>query len=274
MQSHDNHDVELDLPRVSKLNWKTAPIRDAWKQPLASFVDARQTVAKAAVQDPDHPRRLLRRRLPADAVSSFRSELSDRVEVAVETDEEGATVGITSADCPLDPEVVVDQQVGPLDALHQRGVPECCAEAYQQHRANGQEDPVAAIARSSESTVERGGEYVVDDPHPILNVMWAFRGWSFVDFYPCSFECDAARAVATETGRVFREEGYGDVAEAAFEFLDTPTYWSGYHGLAHVKSGWCIGEYTTDDYWTEQTVRFNGYHQDRNDPDEIEHDAR
>lgn len=267
--SRDEPDVTLDLPEVSKHNWKELEIRDIWSGPLESFVEGRREVAQRALQDEDHPRTMLRVVVPTERVSDLVAELDDEVDVGREDDDDATTLVLTSPECPVGSEAMLAEDVGPLDRLQYRGVPECCANAYAEHRSNGQTDPIPAIARNTPSTVERGDELVVEDPHPILNPMWAFQGWSFIDFYPCSYECDRARHVASETGRLFREMGKDEAAEAAYEFLTEPTYWSGYHGLAHVKSSWCIGEYTTDDYWHEQTVRFDGYHDEVGDVDSI-----
>lgn len=270
--SRDEPDVTLDLPEVSKHNWKELEIRDVWSDLLESFVEGRREVAQRALHDEDHPRTMLRRRVPTERVSDVVGELGDEIDVAREEDDDVTTLALTSPECPVNSEMMLEQDIGRLDQLQYRGVPECCAAAYGTHRASGRADPIAAIARNTPSMVERGGELVVEDPYPILNPLWAFQGWSFIDFYPCSYECDHARHVASETGRLFREIGKGKAAEAAYEFLTEPTYWSGYHGLAHVKSSWCIGEYTTDDYWHEETVRFNGYHEEVGDVDSLDFD--
>ena len=270
--SRDEPDVTLDLPQVSKHNWKKKEIRDVWDEPLESFVQTGREVAVRALEDEDHPRTMLRRVLSSERASHVVSQLPDEIDVAREDVDDVTTLALAAPECSTDPETILDGEMSPLDELWYRGAPECCVVAYSEHRANGQTDPIAAIARNTPSTVERGGQLVVEDPYPILNPMWAFQGWSFIDFYPCSFECDHARHVASETGRIFREIGRGKVAEAAFEFLTEPTYWSAYHGLAHVKSSWCIGEYTTDDYWHEEIVRFNGYHDDYGDVESIQFD--
>lgn len=268
--SRSDPDVTLDLPAVSKHNWKLTEIRDVWNEPLESFVRARREAAVAALQDADHPRTMLRRTLPTERASDLVSALSDEIGIARRDDGDVTTLALTAPDCQLEAATFLDREIGPPDEVQHRGVPECCATAYAEHWAGGQTDPIAAIARNSPSTVERGGELVVEDPSPILNPLWAFQGWSFIDFYPCSFECDHARQFAIETGRILRETGNGEHAEAAFELLADPTFWSGYHGLAHVKNSWCIGEYTTDDYWHEQIVRFNGFHEDLGDVESVE----
>ncbi|MFC4451367.1 hypothetical protein [Halorussus aquaticus] len=268
--SRDEPDVSLDLPEVSKHNWKELEIRDAWDDPLESFVEGRREVAQRALLDEDHPRKTLRRLVPTERASDIVADMSEEIDVARAVDDDKTTLMLTSPDCPADPETLLDWDVSPIDQMKYRGVPDCCATALTQHRANGQHDPIVAIARNTPSTEERGGELVVEDPHPILNPIWAYQGWSFVDFYPCSFECDRAREFASETGRLFREIGRDEAAEAAYEFLTEPTYWSGYHGLAHVKNSWCIGEYNTDDYWKEEVVRFNGYHDEVGDVSSID----
>jgi hypothetical protein len=267
--SRDKPDVTLDLPEVSKHNWKEQEIRDIWADPVKSFVENRGKVAQRALQDEDHPRVMLRRIVPTERVLDLIAELSDEINVARKDDDDVTILSMTSPDCSVASETILEEDIGPLDRLQYRGIPECCATAYRKHRTDGQTDPIAAIARNSPSTVERGGELIVEDPYPILNPMWAFQGWSFIDFYPCSYECEHARHFASETGRMFRELGEGKVAEATYEFLTKPTYWSAYHGLAHVKSSWCIGEYTTDDYWHEEIVRFNGHHDEVGDVDSI-----
>lgn len=260
--ARDEPDATLDLPSVAKHNWKSKEHRDRWSSTLGRFSAAFDEALEAALVDDDHPRTALTRTLPTDDAFDVVSRLPDAVDVARETGDDQTTVALAGPDCPVAAEAILDGDVDPVEAQLARGVPECCAQQYDAHREQGLTDPIAGIARDTPSTVERGGELVVESPHPILNLAWSYLGWRFVDFYPCSFECDAAREVTTETGRLLRELDHGDVAEEAFEFVASPTYWSGYHGLAHVKNGWSIGEYTTDDYWHEETVRFNGYHEE------------
>lgn len=268
--SRDEPETTLDLPEVSKHNWKSREIKRLWQDPLERFVRGRRAVARMALTDADHPRSVLWQTLSRDSADEYLDSVDSRIDSATSTTDGATTVVSVTSDCPLDAEEILAREAGPLDVLTERGVPDCCANAYARHEADGHEDPIAAVAENTPSTVTRGGELVVEDPHHVLNPMWAYRGWGFVDFYPCSFECDEARAVAVKTGRLFREAGYGQAADALFEFLTAPTYWSGYHGLAHLKNGWCVGEYTTDDYWHEQTVRFGGYHQDYRDVDSVE----
>lgn len=268
--SRDEPDTTLELPEVSKQNWKSQDIKNLWKEPLNQFVRGRREAARAALTDADHPRSILWQTLPSDQVQEFLDSVDGSVDSATTSTDGATTIVSVTPDCSLDPERILEREAGPLDLLTERGVPHCCASAYERHRANGNSDPIVGVAKNTPSTTERGGELIVKSPHYILNPMWAFHGWGFVDFYPCSFECDRARGVAAETGRVFREIGYGRAADALFEFLTEPTYWSGYHGLAHVKSGWCVGEYTTDDYWHERTVRFGGYHEDYADVESVE----
>lgn len=268
--SRDEPDVTLDLPEVSKHNWKDLEIRDTWSDPLESFVEARREVAQRALKDEEHPRTVLRRLVPTERASDIAADLGDEIDVASKEDDGATTLLLTSSECSISPGAMLEDGTDHLDQLQGLGVPECCATAYKKHRASGQTDPIAAIAKNTASTVERDGELVVEDPYPILNPIWAFQGWSFIDFYPCSYECDRARQIASETGRLFRETGKGEIAEAAYEFLTEPTYWSAYHGLAHVKNSWCIGEYTTDDYWHEEIVRFNGYHDEVGDVNSVD----
>lgn len=268
--SRDKPDVTLDLPDVSKHNWKELEVRDIWSDSLESFVENRGRVAQRALKDENHPRVMLRRIVPTERASDIVAEIADEIDVARSDDDDATILSMTSPNCSISSETLLEEELSPLDHLQYRGVPECCATAYGKHQANGQTDPIAAIAQNTPSTVERGGELLIEDPYPILNPMWAFKGWSFIDFYPCSYECEHARHFASETGRVFRELGKGEVAEAMYEFLTEPTYWSAYHGLAHVKNSWCIGEYTTDDYWHEKIVRFNGHHDEVGDVNSID----
>lgn len=260
--TRDDPDVTLDLPSVAKHNWKSKDHRDEWSDDLGKFPRAFGRAAEAALTDDDHPRSALTRTLDTDDAFDLVSRLPDAVDVARKSGDERTTVALVGPTCEYDAQEVLDGDCDPVAAQTARGVPECCAEQYDADRERGLTDPVAAIAKRTESTTERGGELVVESPHPILNLAWSYMGWRFVDFYPCSFECDRAREVAVETGRLLRETGHETTAEATFEFLAGPTHWSGYHGLAHVKNGWCIGEYTTDEYWSEEIVRFNGYHEE------------
>lgn len=260
--TRDEPDVTLDLPTVAKQNWKSKEHRDSWDDQLGPFSSTFEQASVAALSDEDHPRTALTLSLSTEEVVDVLSELPDDVSVDRTTEGESTTLALASSDCPVDATTVLEGDLDPIEAQVIRGVPECCAEHYDDRRQAGQADPIADIARNTPSTTERAGELVVEDPHPILNLAWSYLGWRFVDFYPCSFECDAAREVGVENGRVLRDLDYDETAEAMFEFLAAPTYWSGYHGLAHVKNGWCIGQYTTDDYWHEEVVRFNGYHEE------------
>lgn len=265
-------EIDLDLPNVTKQNWKSAEIRDVWADPLESFVADRRQAAKSSLTDPDHAREMLRWAVPSGRATQFEDSLPDRLQVAVDDDGDTAMFALTSEESDVSSEAVLRGDVSNDDELALQGVPDCCREAYQRHQAAGNADPIVEIAKNTPSTVERGGELVVESPYPILNPLWAFQGWNFIDFYPCSFECERAREVATSVGTRLREMGSGRQAEATFEFLAQPTYWSGYHGLAHLKNAWCIGQYTTDERWHEQTIRFNGYHDDLGDVEEISFD--
>lgn len=258
--SRDRPEASLDLPPVDKHNWKSKAHRDRWSDALGRFPRAFDRALEAALLDPDHPRSALCRTLDSETAIDLVARVSDDVDVVRETSDGETTVALAAPGAAVPASGLLDADRDAVEAQTARGVPECCAEQYAAHAEDGHSDPVAAIARDTPGTTERGGELVVEDPHPVLNPAWSYRGWRFVDFYPCSFECDAARRVATENGRLLREADAGQTAEATFEFLAAPTYWSGYHGLAHVKNRWSIGEYATDDYWHEETVRFNGYH--------------
>ncbi|MFC3957441.1 hypothetical protein [Halovivax cerinus] len=253
-------DASLDLPAVEKHNWKSQEHRDAWDGRLGRFSSAFDRAMEAALVDDEHPRTGLRRTLPTDDAIDLVARVSDAVDIARKSGDRTTTVGLTTPACDVDADALLDGVESQEIERSIRGIPECCADAHRDAREAGFDDPIAEIARNTPRSTERGGELVVEDPHPVLNRAWAYLGWRFVDFHPCSFECDAAREVAIQNGRLLRETGHGETADAMFEFLASPTYWSGYHGLAHVKNGWCIGEYTTDDYWSEEVVRFNGYH--------------
>lgn len=265
-------DVNLELPNVTKQNWKSAEIRDRWAGPLESFVAQRREVAKLSLTESDHPRQMLRWSVPSEQATEFADSLPDEIQTAVDDDGETAQFALTSEDRGVSSDAILADEVSSEEQLALQGVPDCCRAAYQRHRADGRTDPIVEIAKNTPSTTERGGEFVVESPYPILNPLWAFEGWNFVDFYPCSYECDEARAVAIAEGKSLRERGHGVAAEAAFEFLAQPTYWSGYHGLAHLKNAWCIGQYRTDDRWHEQTVRFTGYHEEMGDVADIDFD--
>lgn len=259
--TRDAPDATLDIQSVEKHNWKSKEHRDAWDDRLGGFELAFDRAMEAALLDEDHPRTGLRRVVPTDEAIDLVSRIPDELAVSRTSTGEAITVALVNDACPVDSDELLN---GVTDASITRsiqGVPECCANAYHAASEGGNDDPVPLIARNSASTTDRTGELVVEDPHPVLNLSWAYLGWRFVDFYPCSFECDEAREIAIQNGRLLRETGHGETADAMFDFLAKPTYWSGYHGLAHVKNGLCIGEYTTDDYWSEEVVRFNGYHE-------------
>jgi hypothetical protein len=246
-------EVELSLPDVAKHNWKSQEIRDYWQNDLARFTDAWDELLVAAVCDEEHPRSVVTREFQRGEGVEWMADLPAELDTAVYRGDNTQLIAATSED--VDAEKVVNGEISEQLGRRLRGVPGCCAAAPR--------SDMVSMTKCSDSTVERGGELVVEEPYPILNQAWSYLGWGFTSFTPCSFECDAARDVAIRNGELLRELGYGDSADIAYAFLAAPTYWSGYHGLAHVKNGWSIGECTTDeDHWQEQTVRFNGYHEE------------
>jgi hypothetical protein len=243
-------DVELELPDVAKHNWKSQEIRDHWQNDLARFTDAWEELLVEAVCDDEHPRAVVTREFQLGEGVEWMADLPAQLDTAVYRGDHSQLIAATDGSEAA--EKVVNGELDENMANHLRGIPTCCASIGG--------DMVDAAKRSP-SVSHRGGEIVVEEPHPILNQTWSYMGWAFTSFMPCNFECPDARQVAIRNGELLRELGYGDAADAMFAFLASPSYWSGYHGLAHVKNGWSVGEHTTEeDHWQEQTVRFNGYH--------------
>ncbi|WP_372611583.1 hypothetical protein [Halomonas sp.] len=255
-------ELTLDLPRVVKHNWKGTELRDYWSDYLGPFPAAFKQAKVDAVLDDEHPRKLTVDTWKAEDVPGLIGSLPDEVQFASQQRNQGTTIAIVNTS-KISPEAVLNNELDPILGMELQGVPHCCATAHHEDRQNGYEDPMASIARRTPSMEDRGGELVVESPHHILNTFWAYMGWRFIEFYPCSFECDRAADVASENGRLLREAGHGEMAEKVFKFIASPAKWSAYHGLAHVTNGYSLGEYTSDDNWIETSVRFAGYHAEK-----------
>jgi hypothetical protein len=246
-------EVSLDLPNVAKHNWKSQEIRDHWQNDLARFTDAWDELVIEALLDEQHPRNVVTREVELGEGAEWVSQFPESIDTEVYTGDNTQLVAAATTGT-VDPEILVNGEVEKKTEQQLAGTPACCA---------SHSDDIVAVAENSPSCEERGGELVIENPKPILNQLWRYMGWGFTSFVPCSFSCDAAFQVAVRNGELLRELGYGAAADMMYSFLTSPAYWSGYHGLAHVKNGWSIGEHTTEeDNWQEQTVRFNGYHEE------------
>lgn len=248
----------LELNDVYKHNWKTPTSRDALGHHLEVGENLLEYILHPATLDDDHPRAGYVRDVPSEEVFDFIAEAhADGLGVEKIADGSQTTVAVgETASVAEDLSVAVqDHDRETIQQIF--GHPECAREHRVEWHENDVDDPLYETAANSPSAerVDDDPETIrVSDPHHILNQIWAYLGWQFVEFHPCSFECDEAFGIAKRNGELLREEGYGDEAEALFKYLAAPASWSGYHGLAHVKSGHAIGEYVTDDRWDERKV--------------------
>ncbi|MFP4038783.1 MAG: hypothetical protein ACLFTA_03295 [Candidatus Nanohaloarchaea archaeon] len=249
-------DQSLDISEVNKFNWKSTMSRDFWDSYLKEFPDKFEEAKLQAVRDEEHPRKVLVKSLSEESLEELVEKSQEQgLEFWKMSDEDKVVLA-------REREVIEDfrdareeGETGKI--LKLKGVPECCVEERQSTLERGIEDPIYEVACNSESAKsldENGEEVQVEDPHPLLNKMWAYRGVRFVEHYPCSFECDESQELAKKNAEMMKENGDKELAEQVAGFLNSPMSWSGYHGLAHVKNGFSIGEYTTDDRWSEKIV--------------------
>jgi hypothetical protein len=268
-------DETIEIEPVRKLNWKSKSNKQYWERALTSFDDIYAEMKFHAVGDDDHPRRA--------AIDTIRSD--EVVEVATDAGGRGLTFRELRSGGDMTTVVVaetdgiadeVEEIVGAasfeerLDLYPHFGVPEEAVETAREFAELDINSPIYELACRTPSSEygEDEHEVVVRDPHPILNVIWGYMGWRFIDFFPPHFEHDASREVAIANGQVFRELGYDEEAEALFEMLKAPMLWSGYHGIGHVKNPHCIGAYDLkDERWEEKRVIWRREHESLAEPE-------
>lgn len=257
-------DNSLDITPVEKHNWKTGNSRDFWED-IHDFGEILHKVKYRALLEDDHPRKVVKIEMENQSLDEWINSVAED-DVKFKRIQEGKLLIAREGDLLEEVLDLIDEtdeeSVERMNEL--RGTPECCIEAASERREKGLEDPIyeAACASPSAELKDDDPEHVVvKDPDPMLNTFWAYRGWKFIDHMPCSFECEASGEIAAKNGEIMRELGYGDEAEKMYGFLSQPAWWSGYHGLAHIKNGYCIGSYTTDDRWSEKQVTWVEEHE-------------
>lgn len=252
----DKPDSVIDLPSTSKHNWKSADIRDAWGIEPGNNILA--DTFKAAVRNPEHPRHGYIDRIPHESAFEEMQKISSKsLQVSeISKAENSVLVAVTKSEATARQLINAFEDNDYDEMAHIFGHPSCCTRHTSEWRNKGIHDPVYETACNTPSAEPRDDRSVIEvsDPHPILNVFWSYLGWQFIDFYPCSFECDTARSIAIKNGKLMREIGVGETAEELFEFLSEPASWSGYNGLTHVKNSHCIGSYDCDNRWDERRV--------------------
>lgn len=253
-----NHN-SIALPTVSKQNWKSADIRDRWEADgiTPGFCPIRETYELATLRE-DHPRMGYiipnSANVSVDEIVEMNEKGLTLLEIVREGEVDSLAVGIDETSAEQIRSAVLADSYSQLEKLF--GVPKCCRRFAEEHRNCDLHDPVYEAACNSPSAVEHDGPETVrvENPKPILNVMWSYLGWQFIDFHPCSFECEAAFDVAVKNGKLMREVDPDGDLDALYEMLTQPASWSGYHGLTHVKNSHCIGSYDCDDRWDERKV--------------------
>lgn len=254
------YDGTLDISPITKHNWKSLAAREKWKGPLDTCKRNAHQVQLLAAAAPTHPRQVARidrsRLRDPDVIDT----LVDH-EMTVEVAHDNAFVA--RRDDAIAAEQACDAHTADAHAVlgDLLGYPECCIDAYREH-GPANEVPIYEMACHSENAVENPDDQslLLESPDPLLNVIWQYLGYSFLDHIPCSFDCEQSRDLAAANGQSYRALGLGDEAEALWEFLATPTTWTGYHGLSNIRNGYLIGSTNTPAYWDEKTVVWQDDH--------------
>lgn len=240
-----DYDATLEISHVEKYNWKSKAARERWREPLGRCRDNYQLVEILAVASDENPREVavidrgqLRNQDVVNLISKHNLQTAVQHNKVFISNNEG-TAKYASENSE--------------DGNHY-GYPDCCIEAYE----DGDEEtlPIYEIACRSENAVTNDDRenLLLEDPDPLLNVIWQYLGYQFISHVPCSFDCEQSHLLAKHHGQLYRELGLGDEAEDLWEFLGTPVTWSGYHGLSNILNGYLIGSTNTPEYWSEKEV--------------------
>lgn len=258
----EDREIDCDsikLPDVSKHNWKSADIRDRWKTDgiVPGFQPLRETYELATLTD-EHPRKAYVIPEPHSVETEEIVRLTNEgLSVKEIKTNEGNVLGIGINDFVTTKleSALKSNSLSELEELF--GVPTCCKNFSDGKRQADLHDPVYEIACNTPSSIVHEDDCAivrVEDPKPILNTFWSYLGWQFIDFHPCSYECENAYDVAVMNGKLMREVDIDGSPDALYEMLCQPASWSGYHGLTHVKNAHGIGSYDCDNRWDERKV--------------------
>lgn len=144
------------------------------------------------------------------------------------------------------------------------GIPDCCTDALVERISKNIGDGIYHAACHTSTTTENGTRtnVSISSGNPLLNTMWRYHGWSFLQYTPCSFTCDNAGEMAKLNYETIHDID-GEIADALLAWLDMNTSWSAYHGLTNIKNSYFIGSYTTDEHWTKKTTVWGTKHMER-----------
>ncbi len=257
-----DYDGDLEISRFTRHNWKTKASREHWKEDLRACQNGYPLVEIAAVGSKKSPRKLA-------IVDRGQLRNESYVNQIAEHGLETATVH-NRALVGTDTDVVEDA----VDAFKAEdahrlgellGYPECCIDAFEERVDDEHAVPIYEIACASDNAVEAPDRETIrlEEPDPLLNIIWAYKGWRFISHIPCSFDCDESRDLAQTHGELYREVGFGDEAERLWEFLGTPVTWTGLHGMSNIRNGYLIGSTNTPPYWSKKTVVWKEEHADK-----------
>lgn len=255
------YDLDLEVSAFTKHNWKTAEARDRWKPSLDACKRALPLVEMIAVTKDDTPRRVAqieRARLRDDRYVNIISEYGLRVV----TDHDHAIVCADVADGEDAKEAHAEQDWRAYGEL--LGIPPCCIDEHL--KRDGVGAPIYEMACRSDNAValdDDNQEILLEDPDPMVNILWQAPlkyGYAFFTHVPCSFDCEQSSEIAKAHGGIFRELDLGDEAEDLWEFLSTPTTWSGLNGMSNIRNGYLIGSTNTPSYWDEKIVIWGEEH--------------
>lgn len=282
---------KLDLNPVRKFNWKSGGARDYWDPHIKRFrTEAIPEMAIRAVADDDHPQTVAPIRVGGDILEHLNNRANE-LELTIEPIEPHDRGGRTpvlgypnifdAGGERKDNFVIASTQEEASKFIHLAttsrptevtlaktadmvGMPSCCLEFYVETALNQFNDPVYESACNTTSSFAIDGDrenLQISFPNPLLNTLWRYNGWRFIQHVPCSFECENSSQIAERNYDNIGGAGFEQEAEHVLSWLDLPTTWSGYHGLVNIRNAYSTGSYTTDDYWSEKILTWKREHQ-------------
>lgn len=287
-QVHSHLNNEMTEP-FTKINWKTAESRDAWRNLLSRVGEAKveaewrsvmydETDRQAAIIHVTNGnrekwlRRLAQhdlvyrdllftesyegfshRHLPTDISNPHRETyavVAPNEDIADKMDE--ATNELSGTE--------KHEQKGKL-----LGFPKCCRDFFHDIWTDREQiDPLYEVAcnTSGAEMIDGDPENIrIPNPSPGANALWRYFGWSFITHIPCSFDCEESIEIARQRYKIMCDAGYKDVADALYQWLDSPATWSGLHAQGLVKNEHVIGKSKTSTYPNKKRIVWKEQHE-------------
>lgn len=256
-----DYDGTLDITHIEKHNWKSTESRDRWRGPLDACRDAYPLVELLAVASDGSDREL--------AIIDRGTLREDHVVNLIANNGLKTNVEHNEAFIYDDPDKLEEakkaHEAGDHETLGRLfGYPECCVEAFEDVD-DVTRPPIYEIACNSGNVEEFPDDQtlLLEQPSAINNIIWQYLGYQFISHIPCSFDCEETEEIGKLHGELYRELDLGEEAEDLWEFLSTPTTWSGFHGLSNIRNGYLIGSTNVPDYWDEKVVVWGEEHADK-----------